>query len=156
MTFNRSYYHNHLEVCVIDGLLNGGDVLAVGEEVGLVVPPPVPIDPGGVCIHPLNLSILDLDWLVHTKKVMEKTVTSLSRLLRVIVFLCASSIKGDRPVQKSQFILSQSHNNIYVLTSFLYTFTDPDRGDVVGDGGVGGEHHDIQQGEGGPHQAHRE
>ena len=102
MTFNRSYYHNHLEVCVIDGLLNGGDVLAVGEEVGLVVPPPVPIDPGGIYIHPLNLSILDLDWLVHTKKVMEKTVTSLSRLLRVIVFLCASSIKGDRPAQTVQ------------------------------------------------------
>ena len=48
------------------------------------------------------MPILDLDWLVHTKKVMEKTVTSLSRLLRVIVFLCASSIKGDRPAQTGQ------------------------------------------------------
>ena len=48
------------------------------------------------------MPILDLDWLVHTKKVMENTVTSLSRLLRVIVFLCASSIKGDRPVQTAQ------------------------------------------------------
>ena len=73
------------------------------------MPPPVPIDPEGELFRfytYIHLPILDLDWLVHTKKVMEKTVTSLSRLLRVIVFLCASSIKGDRPVQTVQFILS--------------------------------------------------
>ena len=31
----------YLKVCVVDGLVNGGDVLPVGEEVGLVVSLPV-------------------------------------------------------------------------------------------------------------------
>ena len=31
----------YLEVCVVDGLVNGGDVLPVGEEVRLVVSLPV-------------------------------------------------------------------------------------------------------------------
>ena len=36
------------------------------------------------------------------------------------------------------------------------TFADPDGGDVVGDAGVGGEHHHAQHGEGGPGQGHQQ
>ena len=38
----------------------------------------------------------------------------------------------------------------------LVTFADPDGGDVVGDAGVGGEHHHAQHGEGGPGQGHQQ